>query len=453
MKISRRTFTRAILTLGLLVAGVTGISMLHPEQASAASFTCSPSFYWVVDNGSSTQLYNGDPATSNITTPVGPTSAVGGYNAIGYNTQDNFIWGMSTEGATMGRLVRVHADGTSELPYPSVPAGLPVDSYQAGAFDESGRLWVTTVAGANTIYGINVATNTAIALPLSATLPNVRIIDFAYLNGYLYTTSGGDTTTDLKTYRINLTTGNVDISNPMTGMNLAGNYMDYSPSLWSVSGHIYMYYAQGSASENGIYEILNFDTPNPSFKLRNNIIGHPSGDGASCVTAETPFSIKAEDDDYTANPIQYCEAGVAGNIFSNDTLYGDSFNPAAVHLTIENNGGLSGVTLSSSGNVNVPANCAPPGTYTVRYKICDVVSPDVCDTANIFLRIVSASTSAGTTDPGVASGALANTGENIRTFALFAGLLLVAGAGILLRKPITTALRKAKLLKNSDGRN
>jgi hypothetical protein len=442
MTIAKGSFKKIGLLLALVVAWTAVTPAVAPQKASAATFSCSPSFYWVVDNSSSTQLYNGDPATSNITTPLGPTSAVGGYNAIGYNTQDNFIWGVSTEGATLGRLVRVHADGTAELPYATVPAGLPVDSYQAGAFDESGRLWVTTVAGDNTIYGINVATNTAVALPLTVTLPNVRIIDFAYLNGHLYTASGGNTATDLKTYRIDLSNGNVTVSNPMTGMNLSGNYMDYSPSLWSVSGRIYMYYAQGSPSENGIYEILNYDTANPSFKLRNNIIGHPSGDGASCVTAASPFSIEANDDDYTSHPIQTCTAGLAGNIFSDDTLYGDTFDPSAVHLTLENNGGLNGVTLTSNGNVNVPANCASPGVYTLRYQICDVVSPDVCDTASIFIRILGVSTSSS--GGSESSGNLANTGQNIRLLALLAGVLVIAGGGLLCKGSIARGWQKAK---------
>ncbi len=435
MKVSTNRFGKKFALLLALVIGITAVPVLTPQRAAAAPYTCSTDFYWVVDDTVNTQLYSGDPATNDLTNPLGPTSAVNGYNAIGYNTQDNYIWGLSTEGATEARLVRIHADGTAELAYPSVPAGLPVDSYQAGAFDENGILWVTVVSGDNTIYGIDVANNTAVALPLSTTLPNVRIIDFAYVDGYLYTTSGGDITTDLKTYRIDLSNGNTTVSNPMTGMNLVSGSMGYAPSLWSAGGHIYFYYAAGALpEENGVYEILDYDTPNPSFKLRNNIDGHPSGDGASCVTADSPFEIVAADDDFTSNPIQSCDGGVAGNIFDNDTLYGDDFDPSSVNLTVEDNGGLTGVNLDANGNVALPASCRDPGDYAVVYQICDVVSPDVCNTGNITLRVLGVS-APGPSDPGTSaengSGTLAPTGDNMSTL-IGVGLSLIAAAVLLL---------------------
>lgn len=415
-----------------LVVGIAAIPLGAPRRVSAEPHVCSTDFYWVVDDTVNTQLYSGDPATNDLTNPLGPTSAVGGYNAIGYNTQDNFIWGLSTEGATEARLVRVHSDGTAELAYPSVPTSLPVDSYQAGAFDESGVLWVTIVGGDNTIYGIDVATNTAVALPLSTPLPNVRIIDFAYVDGYLYTASGGDIDTDLRTYRINLSNGDVTVSNPMTGMDLISGSMGYSPSLWSAGDRIYMYYAAGTVpEENGVYEILDYDTANPSFMLRNNIAGHPSGDGASCVNADSPFSIQAANDDFTLNPIQRCSGGIAGNIFDNDTLYGDDFDPASVSLSIENDGGLTGVNISADGDMEVPTACINPGIYTLVYEICDVISPDVCDAGNITVRILGASVSPpGSSDPdssGDGDTSLADTGQDQALLAFLAVGLLAGG--------------------------
>jgi len=420
-----------------LVIGVISVPIATPGRASAAPFNCPTDFFWVVDDFAATQMYSGDPATSNLTTPLGPTSSVGGYNAIGYNTQDNYIWGVSTENTTLGRLVRVNSDGTTQMPYGTIPTGLPLDSYQAGAFDNNGILWVTTVNGDNKIYGINVANNTAVTLPLTVTLPNVRVIDFAYLNGFLYTVSGGNTTTGLKTYKIDLSNGNVTVSNPMTGMSLIGNTMTYAPSLWAAGGRIYMYYAAGTIpQENGVYEILNFDTPNPSFKLRNNIAGQSSGDGASCVTADTPFSVQANNDDFSSNPLQPCKAATAGNIFANDTLYGDSFSPSSVNLTVQNNGGLTGLTIDPSGNVQIPATCYSPGTYKVVYQICDAVSPDVCNTGDIALKVLGASTSAPTS---ASSGAdtLANTGANTRLLVSSAAALMTAGLLILVRNKLS----------------
>ena len=427
----------------MLLVGVTAIPLASPQYASAAPYTCSTDFYWVVDDTTNTQMYSGDPATNDLTSPLGPTSAVGGYNAIGYNTQDNFIWGLSTESATESRLVRIHADGTVEFPYGAVPAGLPVDSYQAGAFDENGILWVTIVSGDNVIYGIDVANNTAVTLPLSVSLPNVRIIDFAYVDGYLYTTSGGDIDTDLKTYRIDISNGNVTVSNAMTGMNLVSGNMEYAPSLWSAGDRIYFYYAAGALpEENGVYEIVDYDTPNPSFKLRNNIEGHPSGDGASCVTADTPFSIQAADDDFSSDPIQRCDGGIAGNIFNNDTLYGDDFDPSSVNLTVQDDGGITGVNINPNGDVEVPVACFDPGDYTITYQICDVVSPDVCNTGNITVRILGAPTpgpgSSGSPTPSDGSVTLANTGQNSLLYGASALLLVFAGLGVAFKNKLSS---------------
>lgn len=427
---STKRIKKNFLLLLVFVVSVATIPIATPQRAHAAPFSCPTDFYWVVDNFANTQMYHGDPATSNLTNTLGPTSAVGGYNAIGYNTQDNYIWGVSTENATLGRLVRVRSDGTAEFPYGTAPAGLPSDSFQAGAFDNNGTLWVTTVYGDNVIYGINVANNTATALPISVLLPNVRVIDFAFMNGFLYTVSGGNTATDLKTYKIDISTGNTTISNPMTGMNLIGNTMTYAPSLWAAGGRIYMYYAAGTIpQENGIYEILNYDTPNPSFILRNNIAGQSSGDGASCVAADTPFSIQANDDNFSSNPIKTCEGGVAGNIFTNDTLYGDGFDPSSVNLTVQNDGGLTGASFQTNGDLTLPATCFDPGDHTVVYQICDVVSPDVCNTANVTVKIVG--TSSGTTGGDSPDAELPKTGSSLTAIA-FSAISLVALPAILL---------------------
>jgi hypothetical protein len=71
------------------------------------------------------------------------------------------------------------------------------------------------------------------------------------------------------------------------------------------------------------------------------------------------------------------------NLLGNDTVGG---SPAVVGgniqaPTISANGGLTGATIDSSGQLVVP-NDTPAGSYTVTYQICTSTTPAACDTAN-----------------------------------------------------------------------
>jgi gliding motility-associated-like protein len=118
----------------------------------------------------------------------------------------------------------------------------------------------------------------------------------------------------------------------------------------------------------------------------------------NCTTAFVNFevistSINAEDDNLSSNPVNGFTGGVAGNIFTDngngpDDVNGVSATDAIVEdPTVVNDGGLTGVSISPDGSVNVPANAAA-GTYTVEYQICATEAPAVCD--NAFVTIVVA---------------------------------------------------------------
>lgn len=432
-----------ITVLLCLAVSVFAVLFMTPKTVSAAPFTCSTDFYWIVDQDPTTQMFHGDPATGDIDTVLGPVSAVGGYNAIGYNPIDNYVWGMSTEGATEARLVRVEADGTASMPYGSTPTGLPVESYQAGAFDEDGTYWVQPFFSDGTkLYAVNVAANTAVELTLTQAIPHhpdERIVDLAYYGGYLYAFNAGPTN-NLRTYRINvdstdgITDGTVTVSSPMTGMNLNSGTMGFAPALWSTSdGRIYTYYGQGDTGENGIYEIQNYNDTNPQYVFRNDLNAPSSGDGASCIAAASPYEIKAEPKDFESNPVDTCGGGTVGNVLTGDTLYGDSLNPSSVNLTLVNSGGLAGVTLQPNGDLQVAAGCKVAGAYIVVYQICDAANPDTCDSANVTVRILGASTS----DPDSPTpGELAPTGQNIMPIVLAGGVLVVVSLGLIFRRNI-----------------
>ena len=58
-----------------------------------------------------------------------------------------------------------------------------------------------------------------------------------------------------------------------------------------------------------------------------------------------------------------------------------------VNISIDNNGGLTGVSIDPTTGKLVVPNGTTPGTYTVTYKICDKANPTVCDTATVKITI------------------------------------------------------------------
>ncbi|EEK13742.1 hypothetical protein CAPGI0001_1482 [Capnocytophaga gingivalis ATCC 33624] len=100
------------------------------------------------------------------------------------------------------------------------------------------------------------------------------------------------------------------------------------------------------------------------------------------VVPATP-TIEAKDDPDTNIP----RTGGSIDILSNDKLNGGPVTKDNVHITIEDNGGLTTVMIDpTTGKLVVPNN-STPGTYTVTYKICDKANPTVCDTAKVKIII------------------------------------------------------------------
>jgi SdrD B-like domain len=113
-------------------------------------------------------------------------------------------------------------------------------------------------------------------------------------------------------------------------------------------------------------------------------------DTANAIVVVNPPAIVANDDDFTASPVNGLTGGASPTIYANDTLNGAAFVPAAVTPTIVAAGGLTGVTVNADGTLNVPLG-TPAATYNVTYQICEVLNPANCDTA-IATVLVSAAT-------------------------------------------------------------
>jgi gliding motility-associated-like protein len=92
-------------------------------------------------------------------------------------------------------------------------------------------------------------------------------------------------------------------------------------------------------------------------------------------------------DDNFSTALNGAHGGVAGNVLTNDlfntALITDSSD---VVISLVNNGGISGLTVTTGGNLVVPAGTFE-GTYTVRYSICETANPTNCDQADATIVI------------------------------------------------------------------
>ena len=104
--------------------------------------------------------------------------------------------------------------------------------------------------------------------------------------------------------------------------------------------------------------------------------------------------INANDDNFTSTPINGYDGGVVGNVFDNNTNGEDTLNgvpvlDVEVDITINSDGGLTGVTIDDDGTITIPAQ-TPAGTYVITYTICEVLNPSNCDQATITIVVASA---------------------------------------------------------------
>ncbi|WP_158235733.1 beta strand repeat-containing protein [Deinococcus sp. UR1] len=86
--------------------------------------------------------------------------------------------------------------------------------------------------------------------------------------------------------------------------------------------------------------------------------------------------------------------GVGGTVtvLGNDTVGGAAATTTNATVTVQNNGGITGLTVNTSGQLVVPAG-TPAGTYTVTYQICDATVTTACDTATVQVTVDAAVTS------------------------------------------------------------
>ena len=119
----------------------------------------------------------------------------------------------------------------------------------------------------------------------------------------------------------------------------------------------------------------------------------------------TTSTIDAVDDGEKTLP----RTGGIVEVLTNDTLNSSPATKDNVTVAIDNNGGLTGLTVNGDGKLVVPNNTTP-NTYTVTYKICDKANLGVCDTAVVKITIVTGPVIDAVNDPDVT---MPRTGGNI----------------------------------------
>lgn len=132
------------------------------------------------------------------------------------------------------------------------------------------------------------------------------------------------------------------------------------------------------------------NTPAGTYTLTYQIceaINNLNCDTAVVTVVVEAAQIIANNDNTSATPIN----SVSGqnniiNIFTNDTLNGNSFVPSEIIYTTLTPFSNPNITVDTNGNVSVAPN-TPAGTYTSTYQICEALNPTNCDDAIITIVV------------------------------------------------------------------
>ena len=256
---------RAVALAAAVAAVAASLVTATPPPADAAtppSYSCEPGFYQVL----SRTMNRLDFATGSYT-QIGPEHTAA-YNAIGYNTEDDLIYGVSRDGSRA--ILRIYGDGTIVNlgePTPALPA-----EYFGGDFDDQGNLYVVSTGGQWNKIDVSAMTQTSVTFSSAPAMPDISII-----GSVIYGISPGSNTL----VRINLADGVV------TQVNVSGLPSDtYGASFVSSSTRFFV----SNNTTGMLYEISGYAGSSPSATEFVQATQTSSNDGAACPTAGSPGS-------------------------------------------------------------------------------------------------------------------------------------------------------------------
>lgn len=352
-----------------------------------------------------TQLRILDPETGSYTSIGDPVPGGIGYNAMGYNIEDNYLYAMANGVGVTGNLLRIEDDGSyTNL---GLPAGLPAETYVAGDFDQSGNLYVREFDLSSEIWVIDVSANTASVLNLSSSL---FVSELVHINGYLYGQQGAGFR------RVEIATGTVTASTP-SGLSGIIGLEPFGAGWATIDDELFL-----ARNSNGvIYRVDGYTTGSPVFvpvlqgDLPNN------NDGASCPNATSPIQeLTAMNDSNTLSGPGPLVVSAANGVLQNDM--GDT-----ITVTSSTQPANGTVTVNPDGSYTYTPNAGFTGIDSFTYTITDTFG--LTATATVTITVSSATVNGADTQ----TGTLADTGQQQYLFALLAGLLLVTITTSILR--------------------
>lgn len=94
----------------------------------------------------------------------------------------------------------------------------------------------------------------------------------------------------------------------------------------------------------------------------------------------------ANNDDFSGNVISSFEGGVAGNVLVNDLVNGQPPVAGQISLSIVDEGGINGVSLSYDGKLSIPP-VTLGGNYSVVYRLSDYEDSDNYKDATVLVSV------------------------------------------------------------------
>ena len=264
-------------------------------------------------------------------------------NGLGYNTVDNYIYGIECVGASGNELIRVGSDGSSQNL--GVITGLPASNYNNGVISPAGDYYLMSGFGGTTMYRIDISTRVATSFTISQ---SIQPADLAWHNGLLWAVSGS------RLYSIDPASGVV------TGVGFS-NPVGSSPAMWGFDNALFAY-------DTGTTSIYMLDPATGAPTLLSTAPSANNADGANCPGASILFDADLS--------VTKTNTPVSGP----DDLADDAYLPGETRtysVVVTNNGPFGAQNVAVSDPVPADINAA-----TVSWTCASTSGGAVCGAAS-----------------------------------------------------------------------
>ena len=160
----------------------------------------------------------------------------------------------------------------------------------------------------------------------------------------------------------------------------------------------------------------------------------------NCDTATATVTVAAAVIDAVADtfgPINGYTGSTTASVLANDTLNGVAVIPSQVVLT--GTTVPTGLTLNANGTITI-APLTPAGTYSVIYRICEVLNPTNCDTATATVTVAAAVIDAVADTFGPINGYTGSTTASVLVNDTLNGVAVIPSQVTLTRITVPTGL-------------